>query len=111
MSDNADMRLIQEHDGRWAARSNSLPTCIGYGRTEREARAEFDLVFRELTEAGHPPRLVKGPGEGWSAWSTQGSCSGIGKTPAEAIADLRREEALEFGADFEDWSHHGDGNG
>lgn len=44
MSQSDDVRVIQEHDGRWAARSNALPTSVGYGRTETEARADLERV-------------------------------------------------------------------
>ena len=50
MSHGVNVRVIQEHDGRWAARSNAYPTCIGYGSTEAEARAEFDRVISVLKE-------------------------------------------------------------
>lgn len=44
MSQSDDVRVIQEHDGRWAARSNALPTSVGYGGTETEARADLERV-------------------------------------------------------------------
>lgn len=50
MSQSDDVRVIQEHDGRWAARSNALPTSAGYGRTETEARADLERVRLALME-------------------------------------------------------------
>ena len=50
MSQSDDVRVIQEHDGRWAARSNARPTSVGYGRTETEARADLERVRLELME-------------------------------------------------------------
>lgn len=51
MSQSDDVRVIQEHDGRWAARSNALPTSVGYGRTETEARADLERIRLALMES------------------------------------------------------------
>jgi predicted RNase H-like HicB family nuclease len=69
MSHGVDVRVIQEHDGRWAARSNAYPTCVRYGSTEAEARAKFDRAISVLKEddydfADQVLACVRGAGSG-----------------------------------------------
>lgn len=105
MSSTIEVRTIQEHDGRFAARCDTLPNCIGYGATEPEARAEFDAVRAELT-GQYPPKLRRSP-TGWEAQSTMyPSEIGKGPTPKIAIDHMRGDEASEAAGDFEDYSNY-----
>lgn len=109
MAGEIDVRVIREESGRWAARSNALPTCIGYGADAAAARAEFDVVRSALEEKPYPVRLERQTGGTWKAQSMMyPGATGTGPTPAAAIEDVRREEANEFGADFEDYGHYTD---
>lgn len=36
------LRIIKEHDGRFAARNDAHPKIVGRGATEAEARADFE---------------------------------------------------------------------
>lgn len=51
-----DPRIVKEHDGRFAARSDDHPKLVGRGATEVEAMADFkkrlaDFLYEEMMDA------------------------------------------------------------
>ncbi|NUP14443.1 MAG: hypothetical protein HOW73_51085 [Polyangiaceae bacterium] len=96
------VRVIKEADGRLAARTKAMPTCVGYGSTDAEALSDYFAVRTELERRDAP--VLEQEGGVWTAQSRRyPGCVGRGDRPSRAIAEVRKMEARASGAQLEDY--------